>query len=624
MSGLLKGRKLIFYDFEVLSRLKLDNGMSYWSVVFIEKESNRGKIIKNDVDELTRFFNANKDNIFIGYNCRGYDQFIFKGIMMGMDAGFISDQIIVANKKGHEVVNGAYRIPMNNFDIMPNPPIGLKTMEAFMGSMIKESDVPFDIDRPLTTEEENDLLKYNIHDVKETMKVFEHLRHEFDSQLQMIEAFELSFTQFNKTKAQLSAHILKATKQSDRGDEFEYRYPDTLQLGKYEYVKEWFDNNKFYKTPDGKKNQLLTEVAGVPTVFGFGGIHSSLNNIIEEGIILCADIASMYPALIIEYELMSRNVEGGVKRYKEIRDTRLKYKAEKNPMQQPLKILLNATFGTFKDEYNPMFDKLMSNSICIAGQLLLTDLVDKIEPYCKVLQKNTDGLFMKVDNMENVAKIKEIASEWEKRTRLDLEWDIFKKIVQKDVNNYILVPDGDLYDSKGKPKWKAKGAFVKILSPIDYELPIVNKAITQYFLDETPVEETINNCNELIEFQTIAKFSNKYDKSLYGCTFSKQPVLNEKTGKVTKKMMWNGDGEVLKDRTFRVFASLREEDKGIFKMKNGSNPAKYSNTSEKVFIDNGDIVGKKCPDYLDKEFYIDLAKNRINQFLGIKNKPKKK
>ena len=166
MSDLLKGRKLIFYDFEVLSRLKLDNGMSYWSVVFIEKESNRGKIIKNDVDELTRFFNANKDNIFIGYNCRGYDQFIFKGIMMGMDAGFISDQIIVANKKGHEVVNGAYRIPMNNFDIMPNPPIGLKTMEAFMGSMIKESDVPFDIDRPLTTEEENDLLKYNIHDVQ--------------------------------------------------------------------------------------------------------------------------------------------------------------------------------------------------------------------------------------------------------------------------------------------------------------------------------------------------------------------------------------------------------------------------------------------------------------------------
>lgn len=47
----------------------------------------------------------------------------------------------------------------------------------------------------------------------------------------------------------------------------------------------------------------------------------------------------MYPALIIEYNLMSRNVES-VEKYRQIRDERLKLKAAKNPKQQPLKIVL--------------------------------------------------------------------------------------------------------------------------------------------------------------------------------------------------------------------------------------------------------------------------------------------
>lgn len=34
---------------------------------------------------------------------------------------------------------------MINYDVMPNPPVGLKTMEGFMGSNIKETEVPFDI-----------------------------------------------------------------------------------------------------------------------------------------------------------------------------------------------------------------------------------------------------------------------------------------------------------------------------------------------------------------------------------------------------------------------------------------------------------------------------------------------
>jgi len=596
----------IFYDYEVFSKAVDPVTMqSFWLVVFIDYDSGKGKVIINDITELKRYYEYFKNDIFIGYNCRNYDQHIFKGLLLGMDAGYINDKLIVEGKKGYEVVRKGYTIQLNNFDIMPNPPIGLKTLEGFMGSSIKESSIPFDLDRPLTEEEIRETVKYCIHDVKETIKVFDAKREEFDSQLQLIEAFNLEMTQFNKTKAQLAAHILEADKQPDRGDEFDFILPDTLVLDKYIEIKEWYEKeeNKTYVDEKGKKKQLKIDIAGVPHVLGYGGIHGSRDKYSAEGIILCCDIASMYPALIIEYNLMSRNVLS-VEKYKQIRDERLKLKAEKNPKQQPLKIVLNATFGTFKDQFNALFDKLMSNSICISGQLLLVDLIEKIEPYCELIQSNTDGIFMKVENYEMVDKVKEVAKEWEKRTRLDLEWDEFKKIYQKDVNNYILIPE-KLFDDKGKPKWKSKGAYVKELNELDYDLPIVNKALINYFTKGIPLEETIENCNELREFQKLVKVSSKY---LYGLHGEKR----------------------LKERVLRVFADKREDAEGVFKVKLKMKDdlevevaEKIANTPVKCFINNEDIKGKLIPDYLDKDYYVEVAKKRVNDFLGISNKKKK-
>lgn len=588
----------IFYDFEVFSK-SVDplTGRAFWLMVLVDYDSKKGKVIVNDIEKLKQFYDYFKGDIWVGFNSRQYDQYIFKGLLLGMDAGYVNDSLILDGKKGFEVVREGYKIPLNNFDIMPNPPVGLKTLEGFMGSNIKETSVPFDLDRPLTEQEIKEVIFYCKHDVLETIKVFDAKREEFDSQLQLIEAFNLDMKMFTKTKAQLSAHILGAEKHPDRGDEFDFIFPDTLILDKYKYIKEWYEQeeNKCYKDEKGKKKQLQTDIAGVPHVLGYGGIHGSKDRYHAEGIILCADIASMYPALIIEYNLMSRNVES-VEKYRQIRDERLKLKAQKNPKQQPLKIVLNATFGTFKDQYNPMFDKLMSNSICISGQLLLVDLIEKIEPYCELIQSNTDGVFMKVDNYEMAAKVKEIAKEWEKRTRLELEWDEFSKIYQKDVNNYIII------DKDGN--YKSKGAWVKKLNDLDYDLPIVNKALVNYFVKGVPLEETILPCNELREFQKVVKVSSKYLYGLHG-------------------------EERLNDRVLRVFADKREDAKGAFKvklkMKEGimqEVPEKIGGTPERCFINNDEIKGVSIPEYLDKQYYVDEAQARLNAFLGIPNKRK--
>ncbi|TCJ01135.1 hypothetical protein [Cytobacillus praedii] len=279
----------IFYDFEVYSK-SIDpvTGKAWWMVVLIDYDTRKGKVIMNDVEELKRYYNYFKNDIFIGFNTRNYDIHIFKGLLLGMDAGFINDKLIEEGRKGWEVVREGNKVQLNNFDLMPNPPVGLKTLEGFMGSMIKECDVPFDLDRPLTEEEINEIIRYCIHDVKESIKVYEARTEEFESQLQLIEAFDLEMSQFNKTKAQLSAHILGAKKTPDRGDEFEYNLPlDILKIDKYPEVVEWYfkDENKDYK------KSLKIDIFGVPHVFAFGGIHGAVPNYKGEGIILCCDVA---------------------------------------------------------------------------------------------------------------------------------------------------------------------------------------------------------------------------------------------------------------------------------------------------------------------------------------------
>jgi hypothetical protein len=567
--------KLFMYDFEVFKKL--------WLVVFIDYNTKEKTIIINDVEKLKIFYELHKEDIFVGFNSRMYDQFIFKGLLDGLNPYSISNEIIQNNNSGYRIVENHESYQLYNFDISSKF-YSLKQLEAFMGSRIEEVNIPFDTNRKLNKSKTQEVVKYCTHDVEETIKVFNYQREEFDGQLSLIKAFNLPMTMFNKTKPQLAAYILGAERKS-RDDEFDISIPDTLNISeKYQYIVDWYKNpvNRDYK------RGLYTDVANIPHVFKWGGLHGAISNYKTEGILLYCDVSSLYPAIMIEYNYLSRNVKNPEK-YKEIRDTRLKLKKKEDPREAPLKIVLNSTYGAMKDKYNDLYDPLMANNVCVAGQLLLLDLIDKTEQYCNLIQSNTDGLFLKVDNMDTVEKIKEIAKEWEQRTRLDLEWDIYSKIYQKDVNNYIIV------NKEGK--YKSKGAYVKKLSAINYDMSIVNKALVNYFIKNQSIEKTIEECNDLIEYQKVVKISNLYMYGLYG----------------DKK---------LKEKVLRVFASNKENAAGVFKVKSEDRIEKIANTPEKCFINNSNIIGTKIPEELDKQYYINLSKKRLDDFLT--KKPTKK
>lgn len=565
---------MLFYDFEVM---KYD-----WLVVVINPFEKTTTIIINDSNKLGRFYEENKSKIWVGYNSRNYDQYILKAILLGFDPKKVNDWIIVEKRKGWEYSGLFNALQLYNYDCMPKG-YGLKQLESFMGDNIKETSVPFDIERPLTPEEIDETVKYCIHDVEETMKVFNANIEDFRAHLSLLKTFDLPIHNISKTQAQLSALALGCVRK-EWDDEWDYSIIDTLRIRKYENVVNWF------KAPENRNysKRLTVNVCGVPHVFGWGGLHGApAEPVHAKGLILHVDVASFYPSIMIRYDMLSRNVQDkGV--YRRIYDMRLALKnAGKKREQAPYKIILNATYGICKDKYSAAYDPRQANNVCVNGQLLLLDLLEHLEPVegFRLIQSNTDGLIIQIPDTDVAfEQVDDICYEWETRTGMGLSLDVIQEIYQKDVNNYLWI------DENGEIE--RKGAYVKPLNDLDYDLAIVNRAIVDYMVKGVPVEETVNTCDCLRDFQKTVKVSSKYKCGWY-------------------------DGKRLSDRTFRVFASKNHADSfiGKVKEKNGVDVVeKFANTPLYCFIENGDITGTSVPDGLDKGWYIELANKRLQDF----------
>lgn len=562
-----------FYDFEVF---RYD-----WLVVIIDPTTDAETVIHNDREALIQYYEAHKKEIWVGYNSRSYDSTILKSIILGFDVKHINDLIIQQGLKAWQIDHRFREVPLYDYDAyILNT--GLKQLEAFMGDNIKETSVPFDIDRALTQAELESTIGYCRNDVLELIEVFMRCKSDFDAQMDLIKTFGLSLSSISRTKAQLTATIIGCKKQ-ERFDEWDLKIVDTLRLNKYKSVLDWFNNpvNHNYD------KSLEMEIAGVPHVFGWGGLHGApAEPIHRKGLILHVDVTSYYPSMMIRYDFLTRNCRNKNK-FKEIYDKRVALKkAGKKAAQAPYKIVLNSTFGVCKDPTNPACDFQMANNVCINGQLLLLDLIEKLEDHCELIQSNTDGLIIQIpDTDEAFNTVDDICYEWEQRTGMGLGFDFVTEIWQGDVNNYVFRFDNG--------KLERKGAYVKELSELDNDLPIVNEAIVKYLTEDVEPRATVNACDDLIKFQKVVKVSSKY------------------------KFGWH-NGKVQSDKTYRVFASLDARDTYIGKCKEeGATIEKFANTPTHCFIWNEEVKGVKVPAKLDRNWYIALAEKRLREKFGM-------
>ena len=563
---------LNFYDFEVF--------VHDWCVTIINPVENIMTVIANDVKALKRYYHKHSDEFWVGYNSRNYDTYIMKGLLLGMNPKKVNDDLIVRELKGWQINRDFNKVSFLNFDIYTKN--SLKTLEGFMGNDIRETEVDFNLQRKLNPQEMRQTVKYNIHDVEQTIEVFRRNKYLYDSQVQLIETFDMPIELIGATQAQLTARILECEKQ-EHNDEFDISIVPTLHLKKYAKAREWFEDRS---NLDYKKSFSMT-VCGVPHQYGWGGLHGCPEEPLHiKGKLFHVDVNSYYPSEIIRYGFMTRN-SNNPERYKYIYDYRLQLKKEgKKKEQAPYKIVLNGAYGMMKDKYSLAYDPKQANNICVNGQLMLTDLLEHLEPYIRLVQSNTDGLIVQVeDNQESVDKFMNICHRWEHRTGMGLGFDEITEIFQKDVNNYIF--------RFANGKLEKKGAYVMELDDLNYDLPIINKSLVDYMMNGISVEETINSCDELKEFQKIVKISSNYEGG------------------------WHNN-EYLTDKTFRVFASNDKNDTYLGKYKyKGATIEKFANTPENAFIMNNNVNGIKVTRKLNKQWYIDLANSRLEDF-GIK------
>ena len=127
----------------------------------------------------------------------------------------------------------------------------------------------------------------------------------------------------------------------------------------------------------------------------------------------------------------------------------------------------------------------------------------------ELIQLNTDGIMIKLPKSK-LDDYYQTCNEFSKKCQIELEYDVIGKIIQRDVNNYIMI-----YGSKGKEKIKAKGGCFASLPELkinedgsvtsEYKpnfkansLAIVSEALARYLLFDTPIEHTINNCNNIV------------------------------------------------------------------------------------------------------------------------------
>ena len=562
---------IIFYDFEVF---KED-----WLVVLVNPEKQTEDVIVNDATQLKQYWEDNKTDIWVGYNSTRYDQYILKGILCGFNPKKINDYMIVKGKAGYQYSSMFYHIPVLSYDVMLST-YSLKQLEGFMGNEIKETSIPFDIDRKLTDAEIEETVKYCKSDVYNTMQVFIKTKNEFDATLSLLKTFNLPLTYISKTQAQLSAIILGAER-VDFDDEWDIRVPDTIDIKKYKYVVDWFLNKENH-TYDAR---LDTTINGVEHTIALGGIHGAIpkyHHTCKKGeLLIMADVDQLYPTIMVKYGLLSRGIKEP-KKFENILETSLRLKAEKKKKErEPYKRICNITYGAEGDKFNAMYDPLHRNLVCIYGQLFLIDLLEMIEPFTELIQSNTDGILIKI-NETDFDKLDDVVYEWEQRTGLHMSFDLYKTVYQKDVNNYVVVDfDGNT---------KTKGAYVKELSELDNNLPIVNKAIVDYLVHNVPIEHTINTCNELKQFQMICKITSKYKCLVYG-------------------------NEELSERCVRVFASKNSRDGGLYKLHQSKvKPDKFPSTPANCFIVNEDVNTTFVPSKLDRDFYINMAKERVRDF----------
>ena len=570
MLNLLDRDKLVFYDIEVF---KYDS-----MVVFMDIEGNTLGVFHNNFEGIVEFV---KDKTLLGFNNHWYDDFILTFMIDQKTQHLIkqrNDSIISGHKftakDKHQFITS-----LDCFQQIDVSRPGLKKIEANMGFNIYESEIDFTIDRKLTPDEVEETIEYCKYDVRKTIDVFK-LREKdyFIPKLALVdmlpEHLREKALRWNTTSVSTSLLVNKPSQKWSDIRLGEYRKDGNYELFEHmddEIVRFWTNNEK------GKR---VVKEFGCTIEYGFGGLHyvntdsqKRFNNV------KLLDVSSLYPNIMLKLYALGDATET----FRKLVVQRLDAKRTGDEiLSGALKLMINSVYGLLKNEYSMLYNPMAAKSVCIYGQIILTDLSRRLAPTCRLINGNTDGVAFTTDSDD----YKRVWKEWEADYGFELELEEYTTFYQENVNNYIgETPSGYLVAKGGDV-----GRYNKLNPFRNGSTRIVDIALVDHLIHDKDVLTTIQeNLDKPDLFQYVLQAGGTFEG-----TYDEEGNRYQKVN--------------------RVFAS-RKNGVQLFKQRSDGTRIMYPKAPPSMVVYNGELSElKDFGNSIDITFYYNLITDALDRW----------
>ena len=565
------------YDIETYRNL--------FTVTFLNVTNREEKVFiigeeHNDLDDLHAFINDH-EKWLVGYNSFNFDNqllnFLYvKHFDLTLKSGeYIADAVYSLARIIVESDFSAYKynLPFRWIDLMK---VGFyrKSLKLLGVSLKwpKLQDLPIPWENYIKPEEIQTVLEYNRNDVLITERLFHHLKDNITLRFNIskrygVDAFSESdsgvanrlLEKFHSEATGLKLRDFKDLRTERKFIRFDWVVFDNIyfQTPELDAVLEevknyivYMDHNLKIKNPfkknvlfDGKKYQL-----------GLGGIHSEDEgkrfDATEDMHVIDADIGSMYPATFINNNLSPAHLGPKfLKNFVKLRDERIEAKKKKDMTPaEGLKIVLNSAIGKTLNKNHWLYDPLVNVRVTINGQLYILMLIERLSlEGFKTISANTDGITTLVPK-DREDEYYEICKTWEKETSYELEYAYYKTYARRDVNNYIAIKTDGEVKTKGIFIYDFPSRFSNMTDPLNkgWDKPIVSKALCEYFVNGTPIRDTIYDSNDIYDFCVARRIGDDFANEFHDIVNGEHKIT--KLQKSVRYYLSTNGGTLLKEK----------------------------------------------------------------------------
>lgn len=511
--------------------------------------SSRISDIKAEANKLVGLFKDPKF-MFCGYNNIHYDNPIINFIIENINTMpddyqricrtlFKLGQTIITSETSESWKKWKYAKNFATLDLLTmlfsqKLRVGLKEMQVTMQfKNVQEYSGKFDEYLPVS--EIDEMLKYNLNDVESTNELLNRCKKDIDLRVGIQKEFGVDV--LSKDGMTIGTEILKTKYLEKTGKSWydikDLRSPcDIIDLEQVIFpfiefdtpiLKELLSEMKQQKVSPGRKGyEKHFLLDNVEVTVGVGGIHTVNEPEIimpnENELLLDSDVNSLYPSLIISYNLVPKHLgKEFLDVYGKVREDRLYAKRNHQDVKNmTYKLALNGATGNYQNEHSWLYDPVAVMKIRINGQLLLLKLTEMLlAKGARLKQLNTDGILYLIPKDVDYQSV---LTQWEQLTKLTLETEEYEAFYQFAINDYLAIGKG-YSESKDSKLIKEKGLFIdKVSLGKGMQPMVIPKALRAYFADGIPVEDSImndRNLNDFITYQKVdKKFSVEYNNEL--------------------------------------------------------------------------------------------------------------